>query len=276
MSESGPIKIDLHAVLRSRAGRKGAWLPHLAVRPLERLICQDELNRLLGRLYPRRGTAFCRSALAELGIHLDIVGAEHLPAGGRALFVSNHPLGGLDGISMLAFLGEHYQCEPYFVVNDLLMTVEPLRDNFVPVSIFGHQRRGAGAALTAALDTAAPVVIYPAGLVSRRGDDGAIADLKWNKTFVNKAIESRRDIVPIHFGGTNSAFFYRAARLRRQLRIPLNLEMALLPREMLRQRGASFRITVGEPIPWQSLHGGADAAAEAARIRNYVYNLADK
>ena len=276
MSDQGPIKIDLHALLRRRAGRYGSLLPHFAVWPLERLVCQSELNALLDRLYPLRGVAFCRALLRELDIKLEIRNLDLLPPSGRALFASNHPLGGLDGISMLAFLGEHYGCEPYFIVNDLLMAVEPLSGNFVPVSIFGHQQRATGAAISAALASDAPVLIYPAGLVSRRGDDGSIADLKWNKTFINKAIESRRDIVPIHFGGTNSSFFYRTASLRRRLHIPFNLEMALLPREMLGRRGATFPITVGEPVAWQSLHGGSQAVAEARNLRNIVYNLADK
>lgn len=276
MSESGPIKIDLHSLVRSRAGRWGALLPRFAVYPLERLVCQKELNALLSRLYPRRGADFCRALLSELDITLDVAGTDRLPACGRALFVSNHPLGGLDGISMLAFLGGHYGCEPYFVVNDLLMAVEPLSGNFVPVSIFGRQRRTASEALTAALASHAPIVIYPAGLVSRRADNGTIADLKWNKTFINKAIESRRDIVPVYFGGTNSAFFYRLARLRRRLHIPFNLEMTLLPREMLRRRHCTFRLSIGAPVPWSSLNGGSHAADEAARLRTIVYNLADK
>ncbi len=276
MSDQGPIKIDLHALIRSRAGRYGALVPRFAVWPLERLVCQKELNGLLDRLYPRRGVEFCKALLKELHIGLDIRHSERLPRCGRAIFVSNHPLGGLDGISMLAFLGEHYGCEPYFIVNDLLMAVEPLTGNFVPVSIFGRQQRATGPAINAALNSDTPVLIYPAGLVSRRGDDGSIADLKWNKTFINKAIESRRDIVPVHFGGANSSFFYRAARLRRRLHIPFNLEMALLPREMLGRRGATFRLTVGEPVPWESLHGGTKAVAEAGTLRNHVYNLADK
>lgn len=177
---------------------------------------------------------------------------------------------------MIAWLTRHYGRQARFVVNDLLMAVEPLSDCFIPINKHGAQNRNTTESLERALSSSDPVVIYPAGLVSRLGDDGKIADLKWNKMFINKAISSQRDIVPVYFEGENSPSFYRLARLRKRLGLKFNFEMILLPREVFRSRGKTFRLTCGKPISWRSLRGGNAAVEEAAGIRKDVYQLSEK
>lgn len=274
-----PIKIDVAQVLASKLGKGSRYMLAPVVKLVEKLICQDELNDLLERVFPRRGTEFCEALLDELDVKLDVRGAGRMPLSPRCIVVSNHPLGGLDGISMIAWLSRHYGGEVRFVINDLLMAVEPLRDCFIPFNTTGNrgrQSRDAAAELDRILQTDVPVVIYPAGLVSRLGDDGRIADLEWRKMVVHKAIESKRDIVPVHFGGENRRSFYRLARLRKRLGLKFNYEMVLLPREMVRCKGSRFTLTCGEAIPWQTFKGGAEAKAEAARLREIVYSLPQK
>lgn len=270
------IQIDIGRELSQKLGRRARYVPRILVKAIERLIRQDELNDLLVRNFPRRGAEFCEGVLDTLGVKLEVKDAARLPASPRCIIASNHPLGGLDGMSMIAWLHRHYNCPVHFVVNDLLMAVDPLRDCFVPINKHGAQSRGAAKLIDEVLAGDDPVVIYPAGLVSRLGDDGKIADLEWRKMVVNKAIESRRDIVPVHFAGENSPSFYRWARRRLRLGIKFNFEMVLLPRELFRARGKTFTLTCGDPIAWQSLRGGRDAAAEAARIRNIVYSLSQE
>ncbi len=270
------IQIDIGRELSQKLGRRARYVPRILVKAIERLIRQDELNDLLVRNFPRRGAEFCEGVLDTLGVKLEVKDAARLPASPRCIIASNHPLGGLDGMSMIAWLHRHYNCPVHFVVNDLLMAVDPLRDCFVPINKHGAQSRGAAKLIDEVLAGDDPVVIYPAGLVSRLGDDGKIADLEWRKMVVNKAIESRRDIVPVHFAGENSPSFYRWARRRLRLGIKFNFEMVLLPRELFRAGGKTFTLTCGDPIAWQSLSGGRDAAAEAARIRNIVYSLSQE
>ena len=270
------IQIDIGRELSQKLGRRARYVPRILVKAIERLIRQDELNDLLVRNFPRRGAEFCEGVLDTLGVKLEVKDAARLPASPRCIIASNHPLGGLDGMSMIAWLHRHYNCPVHFVVNDLLMAVDPLRDCFVPINKHGAQSRGAAKLIDEVLAGDDPVVIYPAGLVSRLGDDGKIADLEWRKMVVNKAIESRRDIVPVHFAGENSPSFYRWARRRLRLGIKFNFEMVLLPRELFGAGGKTFTLTCGDPIAWQSLRGGRDAAAEAARIRNIVYSLSQE
>ncbi|MBD5234499.1 MAG: glycerol acyltransferase [Bacteroidales bacterium] len=273
MSTSGPIKIDVASVLASRLGKRARLIPRFLVRGVEKLICQDDLNALLEHNYPLRGAAFCRGVMKEMNIRLDVCNADRMPADPRVVVVSNHPLGGLDGIAMIAWLSERYPDKPvHFIVNDLLMAVEPLRDCFVPVNKHGAQNRDYARQLDEVLAGDGPVVIYPAGLVSRLHDDGRIADLNWRKMAVMKALESRRDIVPVHFDGQNSMSFYRWARRRVAAGIRFNYEMMLLPRELVRSRNKTFTLTVGHVVPWQSLAGRHPVVA-AQELRSTVYSL---
>ena len=274
MISDRPIKIDVAEVIRQRLGSRSRYIPDFVVRGIEKLICQDELNGLLQNNFPRRGPEFCRGVLDDLDVRLEVRGDANMPLSPRCIVVSNHPLGGLDGISMIAWLSRRYSdCPVHFVVNDLLMAVEPLKECFIPVNKHGAQSRASGAALDAVLAGDDPVVIYPAGLVSRLHDDGTISDLPWRKTVVSKAIESRRDIVPVHFDGRNTQSFYRLARWRKCLGLKFNYEMMLLPRELVHARSKTFTLTCGDVIPWQSLKGGPEAAAEAANLRRIVYSL---
>lgn len=277
MSQTEAIKIDLDAVLAAKLGGKARFIPGFIRRGLKKLIHQDDLNYLLEHNFPQRGPDFCRGILDDLDVRLNVRRQEAMPADRRVIVVSNHPLGGLDGITMIAWLSSLYgNCPVHFVVNDLLMAIEPLRDCFVPVNTHGSQSRGSAGSLDAALAGDDPVVIYPAGLVSRLGDDGAIRDLTWRKMVINKAIESRRDIVPVHFDGRNSASFYRWARRRKRSGLKFNFEMILLPREVFRCKGSTFTLTCGDPISWQSLRGGPEAAAQIAEIKDIVYSLPEK
>lgn len=275
MDNDTQLRIDIDAVLRQRAPRLRRWMPRAMVRALERFVHQDEMNRLLEATAGLRGADFCRGVLSHLGVSCSLQPGSALPAAAdsRVIFVSNHPLGGLDGMALIALLAEGMQRPVKAVVNDLLMAVEPLSDVFLPVNKHGRQNRADGIRLEEAFAAEGPLLMFPAGLCSRRGADGTVADLDWQKMFVNHAIRHQRDIIPLHFSGRNSNFFYNFASLRRRLGIRFNIEMTRLPAEVFLSRGKCFSVAVGDRIPWQSLRGGAGALQQAAEIRRIVYTL---
>ena len=266
----GPMQIDVAGVLRQRLGARASHVPAWLVRRLERLICQDKLNEMLRVAYPRRGADFCRAVTSHLGVSLDISGADRLPASPRVLIVSNHPLGGLDGMALIEAFDGLYPGGLKFVVNDLLNAVEPLSDVFLPINKHGAQSRDAVRAIDEAFASGRPVLMFPAGLCSRRRK-GTVADLEWQKMFVQKARQSGRPIVPVHFTGRNSDRFYRWASWRERLGIRFNFEMVLLPSEVFRAEGSRFEIRIGAPV--DVAHLPADARAAAAEIRKLVYSL---
>ena len=274
-NSEGPLILDLHAILRKRMPAKvGRMVPGFLISGLERLIRQNELNEILRIAYPARGSAFSRKVLQHLDISVEVKGLDNLPEG-RYMFASNHPLGGLDGITLIAILGEKYGDDGVrFIVNDMLMNVEPLRDVFLPVNKFGAQGRGSAEAINSALASDMQVLQFPAGLVSRKQKGGEISDLEWQKAFVAKAIEYKRDIVPVKFEGFNTARFYNIAKWRKNLGLKINIEQALLPSELCKANGSHYRIIFGEPIGWRSLkESGLPPKQLASQIRATVYSL---
>ncbi len=267
------IRIDLDAIIKARASRYYRYIPRFLIRKLERIICQDRLNTLLEVNAGLAGSDFCRGVINHLNISVDILGEQNLPADKRVVIVSNHPLGGLDGMIYIDFVARHYGVEPYFVVNDLLMAVTPLKDNFLPVNKLGKQNRQAAAALDTAMAGDRPIIIFPAGLCSRRAKNGEIADLRWQKMFVNKCKEFERPIIPAHFNGENSQFFYNFAKLRTAVGLKFNIEMVCLPSEIFKNENSRFSITIGKPISWETLRGGKEAQQTADEIKEIAYKL---
>ena len=267
-----PIKIDVDKVLRDRLTKHYKYIPRFVVRWLERTICQDKLNAILTKMAGKNSVDAATAALDEMNITIDATGLEHLPEG-RFMFVSNHPLGGLDGLALISLLGNRYDKKIKFLVNDLLMAVEPLRGVFLPVNKYGNQARAAAVQIEEALQSDNQFITFPAGLCSRMQPDGSIADLPWQKAAVGHAINHQRDIVPIYFDAHNSRFFYRFAKWRKKLGIKFNIELIFLPKEMIKKSGSTLRVMIGEPIPWNTLDA-AHPKQEAARLRETVINMA--
>ena len=267
------MKIDVDKVLRERLPKHYRYIPRFVVRWLERTICQDQLNAILVKMAGKDNSVdAATAALDEMGITVEATGLERLPQG-RFMFVSNHPLGGLDGLALISLLGNHYERHIKFIVNDLLWAVEPLRGVFLPVNKYGRQSRTAAADIETALESDNQFITFPAGLCSRMQPDGTIADLTWQKSAVIQAVNHQRDIVPIFFDARNSKFFYRFAKWRKKLGIKFNIELIFLPKEMIKQSGSTLHVTIGEPIPWTSLDV-KKTKQQAAHLREIVYSMA--
>ena len=116
------------------------------------------------------------------------------------------------------------------------------------------------------------MIMFPAGMVSRKYN-GVIRDPEWQKSFVTKAIQHQRDIVPIFVDVKNSNFFYNLANFRKKIGLKANLEMLYLPDETFKKRGQSFTIYIGKTIPWQSLDKKKKPMEWAEEIRKVVYGL---
>ena len=267
------MKIDLDAVMKSRAGKYNRFIPRFMVSWLKKVICQDDLNLMLSVNAGKTGGDFCRGVIDHLEVNPIFHGEENLPSTPRVTFVSNHPLGGLDGMILIDYVCRQYPgTEPKFIVNDLLTAIEPLNNVFLPVNKHGAQSRKNSRIIDEAFAGDSPMLVFPAGLCSRRGDNGLIADLKWHKMFVKKSIEHNRIVIPVYFRGQNSSFFYNFARLRSLSGMKFNIEMVLLPSEVFKSRGKTFDIFFGTPLSTDALKNGS-AEEVAAEIRKLVYGL---
>ena len=270
------LVIDIKSILKSRIPRqKRRWIPPFLITGVEKLIRQKELNEILEATLPSEGSEFACRVLKYLDISLEVKGVENLEDGKRYMFASNHPLGGLDGMALITVLGEKYgDANIRFLVNDMLMYVTPLKGIFLPINKFGKQGRDYATIINEKMESGCQIFQFPAGLCSRLQDNGEISDMEWQKSFVAKAIEYKRDIVPVFFEGTNSKKFYKTARLRKKLGIKFNLEQVLLPSELCKSRGSHYKIIFGEPIKWQELAESGKGYRElAGEIRKKSYEL---
>lgn len=267
--------IDIKEILKGKMGSKAKFVPAPLVKWLERIVHQDEVNDFLWQNRDKVGVEWLESCLRYLDTTLDIVGKENLPPkddGRLYTFVSNHPLGGQDGVAIGAIVGRHYDGHFKYLVNDLLMNLPGLAPLCVPINKTGQHSRSFPAMVEAVFRGDNHIVMFPAGICSRR-IDGQIHDLPWKKTFITKSVETHRDVVPIHFGGRNSDFFYNLANLCKRLGIKFNIAMLYLADEMYKNRHKTFRVAIGKPIPWQTFDKSKTPMEWAKYVQDIVYKL---
>ncbi len=256
-------------------GSKARYVPRFVVAWLKKIVHQDDVNRFIDQEGEKQGVIWIEDCLEFLDTKLNVVGIENLPSsanGERFTFVSNHPLGGLDGLALGAVLGKHYDGAVKYLVNDLLMNLKGLAPLCIPINKTGRQGRSFPAMVEAGFASNDHIIMFPAGLCSRR-TNGVIQDLEWKKTFVTKSVETQRNVVPIYFEGRNSDFFYRLANISKALGIKFNIAMLFLADEMFKNQHNTFTIRIGKPIPWQTFDKSRSPKQWAQFVKEEVYKM---
>jgi putative hemolysin len=267
--------IDIDNILKDKMGAKAKWVPRPLVSWLKRVIHQDQVNAYLWDSRNKVGTDWLEECVRYLQMTLEIKGMENLPSkddGRLYTIVSNHPLGGADGVALGAIIGRHFDSRFRYLVNDLLMNLPGLAPLCIPINKTGHQSRNFPALVKAGFESQYHMLMYPAGICSRRQKDGTIRDIPWSKTFIQKSVEYHRDVVPIHFGGQNSPFFYKLANFSDKY-LPFNLAMIYLVDEMYKNVGKTFEVRIGKPIPWQTFDKSKTPRQWAQYVQDIVYKL---
>ena len=267
--------IDINEILKSKMGDKSRYVPRPLVGWLQHILHQDEVNKFLYDSKDLSGVPWLEACMTYLDTTLDVVGMENFPDkndGKLYTFVSNHPLGGEDGVALGALIGKQYDGRFRYLVNDLLMNLPGLAPLCIPINKTGRQGRNFPAMVEAGFKSDNHILMFPAGLCSRK-TNGVIRDLQWKKTFIVKSVEAQRDVVPIHFGGQNSPFFYRMANLCKRLGIKFNIAMLFLVDEMYKNTHKTFRVAIGKPIPWQTFDKTKTPMEWAQYVQDIVYKL---
>ena len=273
--DSKVFTIDIDEIVRGKAGAKARFVPRFVLSWLKRIIHQDEVNEFILSEGDKQGMPWLDDCMEYLGTTLNVKGLENLPddSDGRLFtFVSNHPLGGPDGVALGHLLGHRYDGRIKYLVNDLLMNLHGLAPFFVPINKTGKQSRDFPQLVEAVFNSPNHIIMFPAGLCSRR-INGQIHDLPWQKTFITKSVETRRDIVPIRFNGRNSDFFYSIANVGKRLGLKFNIAMLYLVDELYKNRGKTFDVTIGKPIPYSTFDKSRKPQEWAAYVEDIVYKL---
>lgn len=266
-----PLRIDVEKVLASKNPALSRVVPRFLIRYLKRIVHEEELNDFLSRHGHLKNEELVASWLQYLKIKYTVTGTENIPADGRYIFVSNHPLGGLDGIVFINELSKRFK-DIKFPVNDILTSIENLSGIFLPVNKHGSQGREAARLIEETYSSDSQILYFPAGLCSRK-KRGEIRDLKWHKSFITKSIQHQRDIIPAYFSGRNSSFFYNLSNFRKSIGIKANIEMLYLADEMFLQKDREIHLVFGEKIPWQTFDKSKTPVEWAEWVKTKCYDL---
>lgn len=263
--------IDIENAIHSKNPKLLKWIPGFVLSYIKKVTHETWMNEVMSRIGHLKGIEFVNALMEEFDLDVELIGKEKLPEKGGIIIAANHPLGGLDGIALMYALGK-IRPDIRFLVNDLLMTFDNFEPLFVPVNKHGRNSQDSLAKIEEAYANDFAVLVFPAGLVSRKSGKG-IRDLQWKKSFITKAKKYKKDILLCFIEGKNSKFFYNLADWRKKLGVQANVEMFYLVDEMYKQRGQKVKIRVGEQIPFESLTKENSDAKWAEILKEKVYEF---
>lgn len=267
-----PVKlINIREVFLKKNPRLAKKLPRFVYRYINRIMHIDEINEILRNHGNERGIEFANSMVKHFNVHQTLIGLENIPASGRFIFASNHPLGGFDSLLIMSNL-DRILGDVVTLVNDILMNIPQLHPVFVPVNKHGGHSKDVIRKIHETYLSDKQMLIFPSGFASRK-IKGKIQDYEWKKHFIAKSIEYQRDVIPVHVSGRNSDFFYRLASFRTFFKMKWNLEMFYLADETFRHKNQKFTITFGKPISFKHFDKSKTLDQWAAEVRNIVYKL---
>ncbi len=265
--------IDIRKAVRSSKSAFIKSLPDFFIRFIRRIIREDEMNEALYRHRDKTGVPFINDILSEWNVKIKIRGSQNIPSAGRYIFVANHPVGAIDAISLLSLIHSIYS-NVISPSNELLNYIPQLRPVIFGINVFDKNSRETVVGLNKLFESDVQILIFPSGEVSRR-KNGIISDTLWQKSFITKAVQYKRDVIPVHISGRNSNFFYAVANLRKFLGIKISVETMLLPGEMFKQKNLPVTLTIGNVIPWETFTKELSHPQWAQKVREIVYSLAD-
>lgn len=218
-----------------------AWL-------LKSISGMNRLNKLYKGGIDKEAPEFLLYLLDDLNIKYELhdVDFSRIPKEGPFIIVSNHPLGGLDGILMMHILSK---VRPDFKImgNFLLHRIKPLENMVIAVNPFENRKEAFNS--TSGMREAIRHIrngnclgIFPAGEVSTKDEEGQVSDREWQEPAIKLIQKMNVPVIPMYFHAKNSPVFYQLANLS------ADLQTAMLPREMVRPRLNPIQIRIGKPI----------------------------
>jgi len=263
--------INVREVFYQKNARLARLLPGFFFHYLERIVRQEDINKFLSMHGQKRNLDFINAAIEDFNVQITIVGEENIPSTGRYIFVANHPMGGFDGIVLMKIISEYF---PAFrvLVNDILMNLKNIQDYFIAINKHGSLAQSSVLEMEKTFESDGQILTFPAGFVSRK-IKGQVMDLPWQKSFIMKALNHKRDVIPVHFSGHCSNFFYNLANLRKFLGIKTNIEMLYLADETYRHRNEKITVKFGKPIPYSTFDSSMKPAEWAYWVKKKVYAL---
>ncbi|MBI3512354.1 MAG: 1-acyl-sn-glycerol-3-phosphate acyltransferase [Bacteroidetes bacterium] len=263
--------IDIEKIIAAKNPKLLKWLPGFVLRYIKKILHENEVNDFFERNSHLRNMDFVNQVLSEFNTTVIGKNTENIPRQGGFILASNHPLGGFDGLALMKAVSPQ-RPDIRFLVNDILLFLKTMDDLFVPVNKHGSQTAITRIEETYSSDNA--ILIFPAGLVSRK-QKGKVQDLEWKKSFIAKAIQYKKPVVPCFIDGKNSSRFYNFALWRKRFGIKSNIEMFYLADEMFLQRNKTITITFDKPIDAEIFDRSHSHREWAQLMKEHVYAIGE-
>ena len=231
------INADKYGVFGTFSG----WL-------LMKILKISTLNKIYDRNKHIKDVDFLNAILNDLEIKFEIPEEDfkRLPKDGAYITISNHPLGGIDGILLLKLMLEK---EPNFkiIANFLLHRIEPMKQYIMPVNPFENHKDAKSSVIGIKetlrhLSDGKPLGMFPAGEVSTYKDGQLVVDKAWEEGAIKVIRKAQVPVVPIYFHAKNSRLFYFLSKIGGTLRT------AKLPSELFSQKDRIIKVRIGKPI----------------------------
>ena len=239
---------------------------------LMKLLKISTLNKIYNKHKHLKDLEFLEAIIGEFQIKFEIPEEDlkRLPKDGAYITISNHPLGGIDGVLLLKLMLEQ-RSDFKIIANFLLHRIEPLIPYIMPVNPFEDRKdvKSSVAGFKNAilhLKSGHPLGVFPAGEVSTYKDGKLVVDRPWEEAAIKLIKKAEVPVVPIYFHAKNSKLFYKLSRISDTFRT------AKLPSELLTQKRRTIKVRIGKPISLndQNEHESIDAYSEFLRRKTYM------
>ncbi|UAM98151.1 lysophospholipid acyltransferase family protein [Polaribacter litorisediminis] len=242
---------------------------------LLRLLRISTINKIYNHNKNKSDIHFLNGVLADCKIKFEIPEEDlkRIPKDGAFITISNHPLGGIDGVLLLKLLIEK-RADYKIIANFLLHRIEPLKPYVMPVNPFEKRKdaKSSVAGIKSALlhlKEGKPLGVFPAGEVSTYKDGKLKVDKPWEDGAVRFIKKANVPIIPIYFHAKNTRLFYFLSKISDTLRT------AKLPSEVMSQKGRVIRVRIGKPITVKDQNEFLEIPAFGNFIRKKTYMLAN-
>ena len=242
---------------------------------LLRVLRISTINKIYENNKHKTDLDFLNGVLDDCNIKFEIPEEDlkRIPKEGAFITISNHPLGGIDGVLLLKLLIEK-RADYKIIANFLLHRIEPLKPYVMPVNPFETRKdaKSSVAGIKSALlhlKEGKPLGIFPAGEVSTYKDGKLKVDKPWEEGAVRLIQKANVPVIPIYFHAKNSRLFYFLSKISDTLRT------AKLPSEVISQEGRVIKVRIGKPISVADQNEYKELAAFSEFIRKKTYMLAN-
>ncbi len=258
------IKVD-------KFGAAGTFIGWLLIKTLR----ISAINRIYNNNKHKSDLDFLNGVLDDCKIEFEIPEEDlkRIPKDGPFITISNHPLGGIDGVLLLKLLIEK-RADYKIIANFLLHRIEPLKPYVMPVNPFENHKdaKSSVAGIKSALmhlREGKPLGIFPAGEVSTYRDGKLMVDKPWEEGAVKLIKKAKVPVIPIYFHAKNSQLFYILSKISGTLRT------AKLPSEVISQKNRVIKVRIGKAISVKDQEQYKDVPSFYEFIRKKTYMLAN-